>query len=102
VPWTEAARRPDTTRATDYLMAYLPEASAEPPKSSFYFHGHYYAGQALRMVGGETWARWQSAVRENLLAQQKPDGSWVDSLSTELATSEACLTLQSPKVAVGK
>lgn len=101
-PWTDAARRPDTARATDYLMASLPQAGAEPQKSAFYFHGHYYAGQALRMVGGETWTRWQAAARENLLAQQKPDGSWADTLSTELATSEACLTLRSEKVAGGK
>ncbi len=54
------------------------------------------------MVGGETWPRWQAAARENLLAQQQPDGSWTDTLSTELATSEVCLTLRSQKAAGGK
>jgi hypothetical protein len=97
--WTDAARRPDTAKGAAYVLTFLPQPGAEPPKAPFFFHGHYYAGQALRLVGGDPWMRWQGALREHLLAQQKPDGSWADNLSAELATSEACLTLRTQQVA---
>jgi prenyltransferase beta subunit len=92
--WTEPARRPDATKGASYVLGYLPQAGENPDKKQFYIHGLYYAGQAMRLVGGETATRWHAAVRENLLEHQKPDGSWSDNLSAELATSEACLALR--------
>jgi hypothetical protein len=101
-PWTEAARRPDTAKGAAYVLAYVPKPGAEPEKSAFFLHGHYYAGQAVRMIGGDTFTQWQQPMLDHLLATQKPDGSWADNISAELATSEACLALRMEKAAAGK
>jgi hypothetical protein len=100
--WTADARRPDTAKGAEYVLGFLPQPRADPAKTQFFYHGHYYAGEAMRLAGGETWTRWQAAVRESLLDNQHPDGSWSDTLSAELATSEACLTLRLEKAAVEK
>jgi beta-lactamase regulating signal transducer with metallopeptidase domain len=92
--WTEPASRPDGIKGADYLMAFLPQPEAGPEGMQYFFHGHYYAAQALQLVGGDRWKRWQDSLRENLISNQKADGSWADTMSVELATSEACLTLQ--------
>ncbi len=92
--WTEPANQPDSTKGADYLMTFLPQAEAGPKNTAYFFHGHYYAGQALQYVGGDQWKRWQDVLRENLISIQKADGSWADPNSVELATSEACLILQ--------
>jgi hypothetical protein len=97
--WTEPASRPDATLATDYLMRFLPAAGDSTTHAPFFIHGHYHAGLALQAVGGDSWKRWQDAVRDDLLATQDAHGSWSGEGSVELATSEACLILHSAKAA---
>jgi hypothetical protein len=63
-----------------------------------YFYGHYYAVQAMYLSGGENWARWWPAVREEMLARQRPDGLWDDtSVGEAYGTAEALIILQMPK-----
>ena len=65
---------------------------------SHYFYGHYYAVQAMYLAGGERWAKWWPAIREELLARQNEDGSWDDRHAGEAyGTSMALIILQMPK-----
>jgi hypothetical protein len=63
-----------------------------------YFYGHYYAVQAMYLAGGEHWATWWPAVREELLTTQNQDGSWTDrSVGDTYGTAMALIILQMPK-----
>ena len=61
-----------------------------------YFYGHYYAAQAMFLAGGEHWAAWYPAVRDELIARQGPDGSWTGEVSSEYCTAMALIVLQMP------
>lgn len=61
-----------------------------------YFYGHYYAAQAMWTTGGEDWANWFPAIRNELLGTQQQNGSWVDQICPHYATAMALLILQVP------
>ena len=62
-----------------------------------YFYGHYYAVQAMWQAGDEYWNRWFPAIRDELLARQSPDGSWIDlQVCPEYGAAMACIILQIP------
>ena len=61
-----------------------------------YFYGHYYAVQAMWTAGGTYWSEWYPYIRDELLAQQHPDGSWLDQIDPHYATAMACIILQVP------
>ena len=63
---------------------------------SHYYYGQYYAAQAMFLAGGEHWARWYPAIRDELLARQQPDGSWTGEVSGEYCTAMALIVLQMP------
>lgn len=63
---------------------------------TYYFYGHYYAAQAMWHAGGDKWQRWFPAIRDQLIARQREDGSWIDPVSAEYATAMACIVLQTP------
>ena len=58
-------------KGLDYLMKQLPEAKAVQLEA-YYFYGHYYAVQAMWQAGGDHWQRWYPAIRDALLARQRP------------------------------
>ncbi|MFM9958787.1 MAG: prenyltransferase/squalene oxidase repeat-containing protein [Phycisphaerales bacterium] len=63
-----------------------------------YFYGHYYAVQAMYLHGGEPWARWWPAAREEILARQGANGLWDDnSIGEAYGTASALIILQMPK-----
>ena len=78
-----------------YLMQHLPNPQF-PRQDAHYFYGQYYAVQAMYTAGGEYWAKWYPAIRDQLIATQRPDGSWHDSVSREYGTAMACIILQVP------
>ena len=39
-------------------------------------YGHYYESQAMMQLGGKAWEKYNSLFRDQLLANQNPDGSW--------------------------
>ena len=88
---------PDVAKGTEYVMGFLPDAGAPGKSGGFFLHGHYYAGQALGIGGGDKFERWRKACEADLLGSQKEDGSWADQMAPELATSEACLILKTLK-----
>jgi hypothetical protein len=61
-----------------------------------YFYGHYYAVQAMWTAGGDYWANWYPAIRDDLLQRQRADGSWPDPICTHYGTAMACIILQVP------
>ncbi|GAB4195749.1 MAG: terpene cyclase/mutase family protein [Phycisphaeraceae bacterium] len=61
-----------------------------------YFYGHYYAAQAMFLAGGEHWQRWFPQVRDQLVSQQQPDGSWNSGHGSPYGTAMSLLILQIP------
>ncbi|HYF14748.1 MAG TPA: prenyltransferase/squalene oxidase repeat-containing protein [Phycisphaerales bacterium] len=88
-------------RAIDSGLAYL-FTQAFPGRGEqeaiHYYYGQYYAIQAVFLAGGDHWARWWPAARQELLSRQRDDGSWEDSSAgDEYATAMALIVLQMPK-----
>jgi prenyltransferase beta subunit len=87
--------------AIDRGLAYLldramPGGDAE--SRLHYFYGHYYAVQTMYLAGGERWAAWWPAIRQELIARQNPDGAWPDQTAgTAYGTAMALIILQMPK-----
>ena len=92
----EIDQGPEVKQGLNYLVQYLPQRGVER-RDAYYFYGHYYAVLAMWQAGGESWARWYPAIRDELVLRQQPNGSWVDlSISNEFATAMACLILGVP------
>jgi len=87
-------RSDEVRRGLDYLMRFVPPAR---PVTEYYFYGHYYAAQATFFAGKKYWLRWFPAVRDELLARQRSDGSWHSLIGDEYATAMALIILQIPK-----
>ncbi|MFI4870640.1 MAG: prenyltransferase/squalene oxidase repeat-containing protein [Phycisphaerales bacterium JB061] len=67
-------------------------------RSPHYFYGHYYAVQAMYLAGGDWWATWWPAARDELVDSQRPDGLWDDrGVGEAYGTSMALIVLQMPK-----
>ena len=86
---------PEIEKGLAYLMEHLPRGNAFS-RESHYFYGHYYAVQAMWHAGGQYWQQWYPAIRDELLARQRADGSWMDSICPEYGTAMACIILQMP------
>ncbi len=82
-------------RGLDYLEPFR-AGGDKPGREGFYFYAHYYAVQAMWHAGGERWRSWYPAIRDELIARQRADGSWVDAICSEYGTAMACIVLQVP------
>jgi hypothetical protein len=49
------------TKGSEYLLKQLKK------RADWFTYGHFYAAPAQYMIGGETWARWYSAMKEQLV-----------------------------------
>lgn len=78
-----------------YLTQFMPRAGAFD-RQSHYFYGHYYAVQAMWHAGGEYWQEWYPAIRDSLVARQRDDGAWMDSICQEYGTAMSAIILQMP------
>ena len=89
---------PEITNGLRYLMTHLPKGrrKASHRWGAHYFYGHYYAVQAMYVARGDHWRQWYPAIRDELLWQQRADGSWSDSVGPEYGTAMACIVLQMP------
>jgi hypothetical protein len=66
-------------------------------RNNHYFYGQYYAAQAMWIQGGDAWAEWFPATREELLKRQSTTGFWPDtSVCSEYGTAMALIILQVP------
>lgn len=82
-------------KGLEYLMQQTPRDDAFSRESHF-FYGHYYAVQVMWQAGGEYWRKWYPAIHDALLAQQREDGAWADSICNEYGTAMASIILQMP------
>ena len=85
----------EIVRGLDYLMQSQPRGDFFN-RQQHYFYGHYYAVQAMWQAGGEYWRKWYPAIRDQLLARQRDDGSWLDTIGPEYGTAMAAIILQMP------
>lgn len=80
-----------------WLMRQKPGGGGNANNYGYYFYGHYYAVQAMWHAGGQYWAEWYPAIRDELLASAGSDGSWSDGqVGSEFGTAMACIILQMP------
>lgn len=86
---------PEVEKGLEFLLKNKPGFGHGRP-DIHYFYGHYYAVQAMWTAGGNYWTEWYPAIREELLARQDLDGSWLDSLCRHYGTAMACIILQVP------
>jgi prenyltransferase beta subunit len=85
-------------KGLDYLTQFRPEKGVVQRVETYFEYGHYYAVQAMWQAGGERWAKWYPAVRDELLRRQSPtDGSWDSAYGHEYATAMCLLVLQMPE-----
>jgi hypothetical protein len=88
----------EITKGLDYLMQSVPSPDLVRRSDSYYEYGHYYAVQAMWQAGGEQWQKWYPAVRDELIARQRQDGSWESSaISNEYAAAMCLIVLQMPE-----
>lgn len=84
-------------KGVDYL---LKSSLADSPGRSetHYWYGMYYSAQSMYLAGGDRWAAWWPAARQELLERQTGGGSWNDpSVGPAYGTSMALIVLQMPK-----
>jgi hypothetical protein len=84
-------------RGLKYIAQFNPAAGQEVQMEGHYYYGNYYAVQAMFLAGGDYWARWYPAIREQLIAKQEPQGYWEGDASHDYATAMALIILQVPK-----
>lgn len=93
---------PAIRRGLRYLMQFVPSARQglrDPRVERYYFYGHYYAALAMWTAGGDHWATWFPAIRDDLLlrARTGPGNIWADfGHGNAYATAMACIILQLP------
>ena len=78
-----------------YVANYNPK-SGRSGHEGHYFYGHYYAVQAMFLAGGDYWATWYPAIRDELIGRQREDGSWDGDYSQDYASAMALIILQMP------
>ncbi|MGN6628180.1 MAG: prenyltransferase/squalene oxidase repeat-containing protein [Tepidisphaeraceae bacterium] len=86
----------EISKGLEYLRRFMPGKNRADTEGNFYY-GQYYAVQAMFLSGGQDWATWYPAIREELLRRQnKATGLWSGDVSDEYATAMALLILQMP------
>lgn len=94
----------DLERGLKYLSQFVPgKRGGAAAVADFagmeghYFYGHYYAAQSMFLAGGQYWATYYPAIRDQLIARQnRAEGRWDDSMGADYGTSMALLILQKP------
>lgn len=87
----------DLKRGLDYIARFQPTQQAGRSHGHYYY-GHYYAAQAMFLAGGDYWAKWYPAIRDELINnRQNPEtGAFSGEIAPEYATACALIILQMP------
>jgi hypothetical protein len=68
---------PTVLKTLDYMTQFRPTGTRwQGYGAQYFYYFHYYAIQAYYQAGGKHWNEWHPNIRELLLANQNPDGSW--------------------------
>ena len=82
-----------------YLMKFMPNGqrfNGIDIRQEHFYYGHYYAALAMWTAGGNYWAEWFPAIRNELLIRREGGGLWNDYFGAAYATAMACIILQLP------
>ena len=82
-----------------YLVRFVPGRGGLGGEGEYhYYYGHYYAVQAMFLAGGDFWAQWYPAIRDQLIQRQKGGGGshWSGEAGEDYATAMALIILQMP------
>jgi prenyltransferase beta subunit len=90
----------------EYLKKFKPAKPGQPAPAlphdimfpvPHYYYGHYYAAQAMWIVGGKYWREWYPLIRDELLSRQVGGRYWDDQkIDPHYCTAMALLVLQMP------
>ncbi|HMB95917.1 MAG TPA: prenyltransferase/squalene oxidase repeat-containing protein [Tepidisphaeraceae bacterium] len=87
----------DLKRGLDYVRKFQPGKGGDPMPNSHYYYGEYYAVQAMFLAGGDYWADWYPAIRDELIQKQdKTTGTWNGEINEDYCTAVALIILQMP------
>lgn len=83
----------------DFLEREYGDVADYRSRHYFFWYGNYYACQAFFQTGGSRFTRYYERLAGDLLAMQRPDGSWANDVGPgdEFATAVACLLLLLPQ-----
>lgn len=87
----------EVDKARNYLQRFTPGPD-QRGTVKYFFYGHYYALQAMWLPKDAAGKTWYAAIRDELLRQQRDDGSWQGSnICGEYSTALAVMILQMPR-----
>jgi len=90
-----AADNQDVNRGISYVTPFVAAEADSSPGEGHYWYGAYYASQWLPAAGDQAHQAY-TRLSDQIVAGQKPDGSWADPIGPEYATACALLVLQAP------
>ena len=85
----------DLKKGLEYVKQFTP-GKGDAGNEGHYFYGNYYAVQCMFLAGGDWWAEWYPAIRDELCDRQQTGGYWDGDFSQDYATSMALIILQMP------
>ncbi|CEF48220.1 unnamed protein product [uncultured bacterium] len=90
-----------TDRGLKYLQQFTPgrqQLNTQQIPPHHYYYGQYYAALAMWMAGGNYWAGWFPAIRDELLGRARGPGvAWTDNAhGAAYATAMSLIVLQLP------
>jgi len=85
----------DVSRAINYILPFFRQERRGDRNAGHYYYGMYYASQWL-LSGGDDKRQAYDRLGAEVLAAQRPDGSWRDDFSEDYATANALIILQAP------
>ncbi len=84
-------------KGLEYLRRFTPGKAGAVGMGAHYYYGQYYAVQAMFLAGGDYWATWYPAIREELIQKQdRTTGTWPPEISDDYSTAVALIILQMP------
>lgn len=84
-------------RGLKYIENFAPGAG--PVNDGHFFYGYYYGTQAMFLAGGDYWARFYPAIRDELIRRQDQEAThdhWSRDFSDDYCTAMALIILQMP------
>jgi hypothetical protein len=81
-----------------YMTRYTPgrRTGFVESRPDHYFYGQYYAALAMWTAGGNYWAEWFPAIRDELISRYRSNNGWIDTHGTNYGAAMACIILQLP------
>jgi hypothetical protein len=85
-------------KGLEYIRRFTPGRGNAINVGAHYYYGQYYAAQAMFLAGGDYWASWYPAIRDELIAKQdRGTGAWPAEIASEdYSTACALIILQMP------